>query len=145
MRVVINDYGAYIRKRGNRFLICSKEKEEEYSSDKVSQILILRNSAISSEAIELAMSKNIDIVFLSSKGEPYARIYPCKLGGTVLTRRNQVEAYFSDKGVMLAKCFVRSKIENMGNFLISLGKSRKNGVLRKSGKDILGYYNRVNE
>jgi len=143
MRIVIDEYGAYIRKKSNRFLVSSKDNEKEYSCDKVSQFLVLRNSAISSEAIELAMEKNIDIVFFDRRGKPYARVYPCRLGGTTLTRRNQLNAYFSMKGVALAKSFIKAKIENMGNFLISLGKSRKNKDLIGEGKKILHYSDKI--
>jgi len=86
MRLAVNEYGAYVKKKNNRFIIFSETKSEEYSADKVSQTLIVKCTAIITDAIELAIEKEIDIVCLDRIGWPIARIYPSKLGGTMLTR-----------------------------------------------------------
>jgi CRISPR-associated protein Cas1 len=145
VKVVIDDYGAFLKKKSNRFLVTSEEKSQEFSSDKVSQVLILKGSAISTDAIKLASEKGIDIVCLDRIGRPYARIYPCKLGGTTLTRRNQLEAYPTPKGLYLAKSFVRAKVENMGYLLINLAKTRKNKSLSEEGRKILKFSAKIKE
>lgn len=144
MRILIDSYGAYLKKKGNRFVVEKEGGEEEFSSDKVEQILILRGSAVSTDAISLAASKGIDIVLLERSGVPYARVYPCTLGGTTLTRRNQLEAYFSEKGVYLAKCFIRAKIENLAYFLKSLAKTRDSDAIRDYSDRISGFSSRIN-
>lgn len=93
--------------------------------------------------MKLAAEKGIDIVCLDRTGRPYARIYPCRLGGTTLTRRNQLVACSTGKGIALAKSFVRAKVENMGYFLKSLGKTRKNKTLNDAGKGILQFSKRI--
>ena len=143
MRLLIDDYGAYLRKKGNRLVVTSGEKSEEYSADKVEQVMILKGAAVSTDAVELAMDKGIDIVCLDRVGRPYARIYPCRLGGTTLTRRNQLAAYSSLKGTALAKSFVRAKVENMGYFLKTMGKSRNNESLKEAGNAILKFSGRI--
>ncbi len=143
MRLLIDDYGAYLKKKGNRFVVTSKEKSEEYSADKVEQVMVLKGAAVSTDAIELAMEKGIDIVCLNRIGRPYARMYPCKLGGTTLTRRNQLMVYSSHKGTTFAKSFVRAKMKNMGYFLKTLGKSRDNKSLKEAGNDILKFSGRI--
>lgn len=143
MKIVIDDYGASLKKKGNRFVITSEEKTEEFSSDKVSQIIILTGSSISTDAIKLASEKSIDVVCLERLGRPYARIYPCKLGGTTITRRNQLEAYTSAKGATLARSFVKAKVENMGYFLRVLGKSRDSNPLKDVGNSIIEYSKRL--
>jgi len=72
-------YGTYLSKKENRFVIKTKEKEEEYSADDVNQILITSPSSLTEGAVKLAIEKNIDIVFTSFYGKPFARIYPCKI------------------------------------------------------------------
>src|SRR3989344_4522100 len=99
MEIIINEFGTFLGKKENLFEIKNKEEKEEFSADKVDQIKILTSSSISSSAVKLAIENNIDIVFLNYFGEPYARIYPCKLGGTTLTRKKQLEAYYSNKGI----------------------------------------------
>lgn len=143
MRLVIDDYGAFLKKKGRRLVVVSGEKREEYASDKVEQVLILRGAALSIDAVELAIEKGIDIVCLDRVGKPFARIYPCRLGGTTLTRRNQLVAQATPRGTALAKAFVRAKLENMGGFLKSLGKSRRNAALKEVAERIMGFSERI--
>lgn len=134
MQIVVDKFGAFIGKKENRFEIKTKECKVEYSTDKVSQILIISPSAVSAGAIKLAMEKNIDIVYTNYFGQPYARIYPCKLGGTTLTRRKQLEAYSSYKGELLAKKFIEAKIKNQLYLLKSLNKERNNLFYKEIGE-----------
>ncbi|MBI1935452.1 CRISPR-associated endonuclease Cas1 [Candidatus Woesearchaeota archaeon] len=126
MQIVIDKFGTFIGKIENRFQIKTKDKKEEYSADNVSQILIASPCSVSAGAVKLAMEKEIDIVYTNYFGTPYARIYPCKLGGTTLTRRRQLEAYYSDKGQILVKNFIRAKTRNQLYLLKSLSKERNN-------------------
>jgi CRISPR/Cas system-associated endonuclease Cas1 len=79
MRLIINEFGTKLSKKQNRFVISINDKKEEFSADSVDQILIASPSAITEGVVELAAEKNIDIVFTSYSGKPYARIYPCTL------------------------------------------------------------------
>lgn len=127
MQLIIDEFGAFVGKKENLFVVTKgKEKQkEEFSADTMKQIIFSRGSAISSDAIRLAMDKGIDIVFLGDYGMPCARIYPCKLGGTTLTRRMQAELYFSGKAIAFVKKIVEAKVKNQAYFLKSLEKTRE--------------------
>lgn len=127
MRLILDKFGLYIKKSGNRFqvLLPQNEGKKEYAADKVSQILFLKPAAVSSEAVKLAVEKNIDILYLDFRGKPFARIYPCTLGGTTLTRRKQLESCFSQKGANLIKSLVEAKVKSQINYLKSLVKDRR--------------------
>ena len=126
MKLIVNEFGSYISKKENRFLIKLKEKEEEYSADKVEQILISSPSSISQGAVKLAMEKNIDIVYTSYYGKPFARIYPCTLGGTTLTRREQAKAYYNKNGIGIVKKILEAKLKNQMFLIKRLNKTRNN-------------------
>jgi len=126
MELVINDFGTFIGKKENLFEIKKKDSKEEYSADKVDRIKIISSASISSKAIELAVENNIDIVLTNYFGKPYARIYPCKLGGTTLTRRKQLEACSNKKSFVISKANVLGKIQNQLNLLKGLSKTREN-------------------
>ncbi len=143
MYLIIDEYGTFIGKKENRFEIKRKEKTEEFSADLVKQIIISSASSISTGAIKLAMENGIDIVYLGKFGEPKARIYPCHLGGTTLTRKKQLEAYFSEKGLILAKKFIEAKIENQANLLKSLAKTRDNAEIRDKAEKILEFSSKL--
>jgi len=124
MKLIINEFGAYLSKRENRFIIKTKEKEEEYSADQIDQIIISSPSSLSEGVVRLAIEKNIDIVFTSFYGNPFARIYPCTLGGTTLTRREQAKAYFDERGVLIVKEILRAKLKNQLFLIKKLSKTR---------------------
>ncbi|MBI2546944.1 MAG: CRISPR-associated endonuclease Cas1 [Candidatus Aenigmarchaeota archaeon] len=126
MQLVINEYGSVIKKEENRFIVVTKDQKHEFSADDVKQILITAGASISANVIKLAMSKDIDIVYANKYGEPYARIYPCRLGGTTLTRRKQATQYLSTKISEAIKNIAKSKIKNQINMLKSLSKTREN-------------------
>jgi len=124
MQIIINDFISFLGKKGERFVIKTGDKKEEISTKDVDQILIAAASSISVGAIRMALKNEIDIVFLNTYGEPLGRIFPCRLGGTTLTRKRQVEAYTSKIGSDIAKKLVKAKILNQAYFLKSLSKSR---------------------
>ena len=114
-------------KKGNCFTIKNKEKTDEYSADIIDQIKVVSPCSLSSSAVKLAMENNIDIVFTNKFGNPFGRIYPCKLGGTTLTRKKQAESYLSQKGFFIVKSLIIGKLRNQENLLKSLSKTR-NGI-----------------
>lgn len=124
MKLIINEFGTYLSKKENRFVVKNKEKTEEYSADQVEQIIIASPSSLSEGVVRLATEKNIDIVFTSFHGKPFARIYPCTLGGTTLTRREQAKAYFDERGITLVKSILTAKLENQLFLIKRLSKTR---------------------
>lgn len=123
--IIIDKHGSYLQKIGNRFAVKYGSDRKEYSADKIAQIIFVAPSAISSEAIKLAVEKNIDLVYLDFRGNPYARTYRTTLGGTTLTRKKQLEATISEKGTKLVIKIVEAKIASQLNFIKALSKDRK--------------------
>jgi CRISPR-associated protein Cas1 len=125
MQIVIDAYGSYLQKNGDCFKITGIEKPFEISCRRVSSILISTAASLSTDAIKMAAENNIDIIFLNKFGEPYGRVWHCKLGSTALIRRKQLEISFSEKGLELAMEWVAGKINNQIKHLRKLGKNRK--------------------
>ncbi|MEW6222734.1 MAG: CRISPR-associated endonuclease Cas1 [Candidatus Hadarchaeota archaeon] len=126
MNLIVDDWKTFIGKKENRFELLQGEKKTEFSADDVNQIIVVAASSISVGAVRLALEKGIDIVFINRFGAPTGRIYPCKLGGTTFTRKRQLEAYFSGKGLELAKNFISGKVKNQATVLKALQKTRAN-------------------
>ncbi len=137
MRLIIDDYGTYIHKKSNRFIISCQAHEKEFSADIVSQILIYKGAAITSAAIALAVEKGIDIVFFEKMGKPFARTYSCISESAASIHRSQVKAYESQKGISFMKSIIEAKIWNQSFLLKILGKDRNNNSLRDSAEKIL--------
>ncbi|MCX6672934.1 MAG: CRISPR-associated endonuclease Cas1, partial [Methanothrix sp.] len=125
VQLVINSYGAYLRKSGNCFLVKREDKSFEVAVSKVSSILITTSAYITTDAIKLAVDNNIDIVFLDSYGEPYGRVWHPKLGSTTMIRRRQLEIYDTPDGLNLAKEWGQKKLDNQIELLVKLRKTRE--------------------
>lgn len=133
MQLVINTYGAYLRKKDNCFLVKTDEISQEISVKKVSSILVSTSVLISSDALKLALENNIDVVFLDEYGEPFGRMWHSKLGSTTLIRRKQLEVSCSENGLEMTKEWIDIKLLNQINFLKKLKDKRpENEILQVS-------------
>lgn len=112
MQLVINTYGAYLSRRGELFQVKVKDQSTEISSRKVRSILISTGAAFSSDAVQLAVEKNIDILFLDKYGDPFGRVWHGRPGSTTAIRRLQLAVAQTDLGVQLALDWIGRKFDN---------------------------------
>jgi len=124
MQLVINSFGAYLHKTDEMFVIKTDDKTTSVSADKVDSILISTAATITTDAISLAIERNIDVVFLNNFGDPIGRIWHSKLGSTTLIRRWQLKAEETPEGFSLAKGFVVRKAEQQIAYVKDLKKNR---------------------
>ena len=129
MQLIINTYGSYVHVKDDMFEIKvpvdeGPSRKQLIANQKVSSILISKGSAISTDAIIMAMKNNIDIVVLENDGFPVGRFWHSRLGSTTKIRKKQLEASLGKAGVELTKEWVGQKIENQIDFIKRLKKHR---------------------
>jgi len=128
MQLVINTYGTYVHIKDEMFEIRQKKEEQirkhHFSSKKVQSILLSKGSAISSDAIILAMKNNIDIVVLENDGTPVGRFWHSRPGSTSKIRKQQLETSLNEKGLSWVKEWLTGKLDNQTAFLKNLKKNR---------------------
>lgn len=112
MQLVLNTYGAYLSRRGELFQVKVKDQSTEISARKVRSILISTGAAFSSDAVQLAVEKNIDILFLDKYGDPFGRVWHGRPGSTTAIRRLQLAVAQTDLGVQLALGWIGRKFDN---------------------------------
>jgi len=127
MNLVINNYGSFIGKKSERLVVKENGKVvQEVPFFDLTQVTVTTSGAtLSSDAIKMCMDYGVQINFLSSSGQPYAKISSPQLTATVQTRREQLMAYLDQRGVVLARAFVAGKIKNQLNTLKYFSKHRK--------------------
>ena len=125
MQLVLNTPGAYLSKSGEFFQVKIGQEKNLVSSKKVQSILVTTGAAFSTDAIELAMQNNIDVIFLDKFGQPYGRVWQSKLGSTTLIRRRQLEIAETEAGLKLVTGWIMEKIQNQIDFLEELGRHRE--------------------
>lgn len=135
MQLVINSYGSYLRREKGCFVLKCEDKKQKISTRNIDSILVTTGAAISSDAIELALERNIEINFLNKYGDPIGKVWHSKLGSTTYIRRRQLEISKTEEGTQLVKELMIQKIDNCINHLKDLAKRRS--------KDKIEYLNDV--
>lgn len=126
MELYLNTYGTYLHKRGSMFEVKIGEEKKCISAQRISSIVISNAAQITTDAIQLALEFNIDIVFLDQYGDPYGRIWFPKLGSTTYIRRKLLEIYEHDDGLQYVQKWISAKLDNQSGFLEELVLKREN-------------------
>ncbi|MGD9489464.1 MAG: CRISPR-associated endonuclease Cas1 [Calditrichaceae bacterium] len=121
---MLSTFGSGISRVGQMFEIYSKEKKQKIAPSKVTSILITTGVNMSSDAVELALQNNIDIVMLDKYGNPVGRFWHARMGSTARIRRAQLLISLSDEGMIPGLKWIISKFENQIDFLTALRTRR---------------------
>ncbi|MDO5656197.1 MAG: CRISPR-associated endonuclease Cas1 [Flavobacteriaceae bacterium] len=130
MQIFINTYGTYVHVKDEMFEIKVKQekgippKVNHIAAHKITSFIMSKGSAISTDAISLALKNNIDIVVVENNGHPMGRFWHSKLGSTTKIRKRQLEASLNDVGLFWIKSWLCQKLENQADFLNDLKKHR---------------------
>lgn len=128
MQLIVNTFGASLRKKDGMFLIKSGERKITMSPRKVQTIWLATGVHLSTDVIRLALEHHIDIALLDKHGEPYGRFWHARLGSTNLLRRRLLEIAESEDGTRLAREWVRTKIGHQADLLRDLARTRPDRV-----------------
>ncbi len=130
MQLHLNTYGAYLHVKDAMFDIRKKQPDGSWGSasgvaaQKVKSIWLGPGTALSSDAVALALRNNIDIVFLENNGQPLGRVWHSKLGSTTRIRKNQLEASMDSRAMYWTRIWLTQKLENQADFIRDLKKHR---------------------
>ncbi|MDK2841820.1 MAG: CRISP-associated protein Cas1 [Anaerophaga sp.] len=128
MQLIINTYGTYVHVKDDMFEVSltkdGEKQKHHFASQKVTSILMSKGSALSTDAIILAMKNNIDIIVFEYDGVPVGRFWHSKPGSTSKIRKQQLEASLNDTGVYWIKSWLTNKIENQIELLKRLKSHR---------------------
>lgn len=129
MQLHINTYGAYVHVKDQMFEIRvpdeKKTAKSHLAAHKVKSIIMATGTALSTDAIKLAMMHNVDILFIEQYGEPIGRVWHSKLGSTTKIRKAQLVASMNATGVKWVKYWILTKVDNQIQFIKDLRKHRK--------------------
>lgn len=129
MELFVDTYGAYLHVKDQLFEIKTTQNGEPvkhtFAAAKVSSIRLGTGTALSSEAVRLAITHNIDILFVERDGSPIGRVWHSKLGSTTKIRKSQLVCSMNSRGVEVVKDFVGRKVRNQIDFLKDLKRHRE--------------------
>jgi CRISPR-associated protein Cas1 len=137
VQLVINTFGASLRRRGERIEVRAGGRELSVSAHKVQSVLVATGVSLSSDVLRLAAEHNIDVVFLDRFGEPFGRFWQGRMGSTAAIRRRQLEAADGPEGLELVRGWVEAKLRHQGEFLEELA-ARRPGIEGVFGPALAG-------
>ncbi len=125
--LIVEEFGAFISKHSERLIVTKGEEKLVQAPLLYLEAVLIANHgvSISADAVKECAERGIPIHFVSGSGNAYASVYSAGLTGTVLTRRAQLGAFNTVRGLELAIAFARGKLTNQANFLKYMGKYRK--------------------
>ncbi len=123
----VEDYGAFVSKHQGRLRVTVKgEKQLEAPLMHLETVLISSHGvSLSADAIAACAKEGVPVHIIDRWGRPVATLYASALIGTVKTRRAQLLAYASPRGLAVAKALAVGKIRNQAGLLKYVAKYRK--------------------
>ena len=137
MELVLNTFGASLSRDNEGFVITFKDGKQRIPAIGISSIQISRGAQITSDAVMLAIEREIEVVFTDKSGKPMGRIWSPQYGSISTIRKGQVNFSFSHDAVSWIKEVVLQKIENqqaMLMMMLSDDASLKNTVSKAVNK-----------
>lgn len=143
--LVITKHGLKLKKKKERFSISGQNTEKEVPATDLGIIIVIGNVDITSSAIRLANEYNIPIYITDKFGNPLSTIYSSNLAGNPRLKMKQLEYRNESGGTELAKKFAKAALNNRGNMLKSLSRTRDISGIENTGDEILGLRKELKE
>jgi CRISPR/Cas system-associated endonuclease Cas1 len=153
-KLVLGEYGSYLRRGEGCFEIRAKDEKGKYvtvetyplyKGNIISEAILKDNTLVSTSALTSLAIWNIDTTITDRRGMPIAVLLNIDNYSHVKTRLSQYEAVHSEKALIIAKQIILSKYEGYKRVLEKYKLKQYNGDVEKSVGKIgaEGYRNRL--
>lgn len=120
MELVINNFGVSLNRDNEGFVITNANGRQRIPAAGITSIQIGKGAQITSDAVMLAVEREIEVLFTDRSGNPVARIWSPKYGSVATIRKGQLSFCFSQDAVEWIKQVLRQKIENQQALLLMI-------------------------
>ena len=120
MELVLNTFGTSLSRDSECFVILAEEGKQRIPTDGITSIQISRGAQITSDAVLLAIEKEIEVLFMDKSGRPMGRIWSPKYGSVSTIRKGQLSFTFSKEAVSWIRDIISRKIENQQALLMMM-------------------------
>src|SRR5437660_1833788 len=126
-QLILSGFGIYLGKKSERLQVKVQGKVAyEFPFFRISEVVVAsRGVSLSSDLLKEFCEHGIRLTFIEPSGRPYAMLSSPILTATVATRREQLMAYYDERGLEISKLTVRGKIRNQRHLLLYCGKYLK--------------------
>lgn len=118
MELILNNYGASLSCENEALIVTTKDGRQRLPLDGVKSISVSKGTRISSDAVMLAIEKEVEIVFVDKSGHPVGRVWSPKYGSISTIRKGQLIFTQSSAALDWIKMVLGKKIENQQALLL---------------------------
>ena len=112
MELILNTYGVSLNRDNEGFIISTTNGKQRIPAVGIDSIQISRGAQITSDAVMLAVEREIEVMFMDRTGKPIGRIWSPKYGSISTIRKGQLNFVYSHHAVDWIKDVLLKKIEN---------------------------------
>jgi CRISPR-associated protein Cas1 len=112
MELILNTYGVSLNRDNEGFVITTQDGRQRIPTVGIDSIQISRGAQISSDAVMLAVEKEIEVMFMDRSGNPVGRIWSPRYGSISTIRKGQLNFVYSKNAIDWIKDIICQKIEN---------------------------------
>lgn len=123
MELVLNTFGTSLSRDTEGFVIKNHDGVQRLPSTGITSIQIGKGALISSDAVLLAMEREIEVIFVDKAGTVTGRIWSPKYGSVSTIRKGQLTFTFDHAAVDWIKDVILKKIENQQALLLMMNTS----------------------
>jgi CRISP-associated protein Cas1 len=120
MELVLNTYGVSLNRDNDGFVIKSEGGKQRIPAVGIDSIQISRGAQITSDAVILAIEKDIEILFMDKAGTPIGRVWSPKYGSISSIRKGQLNFTFTKDAAIWIRNVICKKIENQQALMLML-------------------------
>lgn len=120
MELVLNTFGTSLSRDNEGFVILAKEGKQCIPAEGIISIQISRGAQITSDAVLLAIEREIEVLFMDRSGRPMGRIWSPKYGSVSTIRKGQLSFTFSKEAVAWIRDVISRKIENQQALILMM-------------------------
>lgn len=120
MELILNTYGVSLNRDNEGFVITSKDGRQRIPADGIKSIQISRGAQITSDAVMLAVEREIQVLFMDRSGNPIGRIWSPRYGSISTIRKGQLNFTFTHDALDWIKGVIAQKMENQQALMLLL-------------------------
>lgn len=147
MELVLNTFGTLLSRDTEGFVIVTSEGKQRIPADGINSIQISKGAQISSDAVMLAMEREIEVIFMDKGGNVIGRVWSPKYGSISTIRKGQLAFSFSKDALDWIKNVLLQKIENQQAMLLMLrtDNEEQNKRIEKSNAKMDDYRKKISD
>ncbi len=145
MELILNSWGVSLNRDTEGFVVTSKDQRQRIPPDGITCIQVSKGAQITSDAVMLAVEREIEVLFCDRSGNPVGRVWSPKYGSVSTIRKGQLAFTQSIEAVRWIKQVITQKIDNQQALMLMLctASTEQRGLVEASIARLDGYREKV--